>query len=463
LRVPVTRSALSSLWVLAAAHVCSCLNPHERIGDYQPVSNVVEMSQFAFDIKGITNAAHEHDFITAKAIYEGGRYSCASSSAPRNLKSFVTWATATSSLRGTAYFDSFTGGAGPAPALGEIPGPGRLHLPLGFWDDFISSALDGSGGFWNKTETSRMVAVKKGILGVVTMYVSHLLEEAIMKASQGETDDATGAPHAWDQAWALYYGACGEQCRQHCVTSGWCRFSAWEATKKRDVDHAYDSSHQRVPGTVVASVAVTDYFLSGQRASRRASANMTALIEARDNIYRIFAVTAIRASLRYAYAMNRGAPLKYKSLNELVHMQAYAYFLTAAGWIEQASSGTGQRVLALLDYRSETGKVPISLYCDVKAALTSAYEALGLDCAKIGQDKAIPATMQCEVVPACPVEVTLPKGAPDYVPDDVNTTAGANIDCGHALMTSTAAPTLVESFQPLGGGADGGRRLLVVV
>lgn len=428
-------SCTLTTWALVLRFACGA-NPHQPLGGYQPVSDVIEFARIALDVKGITNYAHHHDFARAKQIYEVGRNSCVNVTAPRALRSFVDLAVAVGRLRGEAYFDTFTNGTGPPERLGAIPGAGRLGFQPGFWDEFISSALDGSGAFAGKSATSRMVAAKKGILGVITMYVSHLLENAVALAAAGKTNDDGGAPAAWDQAWALYYGACGdEQCVEECVTENWCRFSAWEATRKRDGDHAFGSSFQRIPGTVMASEAITNYFLEGQRASRTATLNITALIQSRDSIYRVFALTAIRATLRYTYAMNRGNALKYYSLNELLHMQAFAYFLTAAGWIEQASPGAARRVLDLIDYRKVTGEVPLSLHCEVKGALIAAYAPLGLDCTKVGQDWAIPSGFQCERLPPCPSEAIMPAGLPGYSPGDTDTVVESHPGCsaGQAL------------------------------
>ncbi|CAE8614713.1 unnamed protein product [Polarella glacialis] len=428
--------------LIALASVVPCFggNPHEPLGQYQPVSNVIELAQIALDVRGITDAAHHHDFTGAKHIYEEGSNSCINATSRRSLKSFVSSATASQHLQGGAYFDSFTNGAGPSGA-DAIPGPGRLPLQPDFWDEFISSALDGTGRFSNKSETSRMVAVKKGILGVITMYVSHLLETSIALAKENRTGDGDGALHVWDAAWALYYGACGEGCLEHCVTQGWCRFSAWEALKKRDGDHARNRTYQRVEGTILASSTVENYFLEGQRATRAATLDVPALIRVRNNIYRMFSVNAIRATLRYSYAMNRGNGLKYNSLNELLHMQAYTYFLAAAGWIEQSAPGSGQHVLQLLDFQQVTGEVPLSLHCDVKATLHRAYEPLGLDAAKIGQDWAIPETFQCNSLPVCPTAPDLPLGLPGYAAHDTETPAGAKLDCtsSSSIMPSTSS------------------------
>mmetsp|Transcript_105209 Transcript_105209/g.234796 ORF Transcript_105209/g.234796 Transcript_105209/m.234796 type:complete len:461 (+) Transcript_105209:89-1471(+) len=408
---------LITVVAMGALTLCAGANPHASLGGYTPVSNVVEHAQIVHDICDLNTAANSLDFVTAKAIYTNGRYSCKSSSA-RTLQGFVSASTVTSKLTGQAFFDSFTNGAGPSSPQGPIPGSGRLTLATSFWDDFMIGAFDGAGDFAGKSDTMRKVAVKKGALGVLTMYVARELESAISKAASGSTADSNGAPHAWDEGWAFLYGS-------HTSTAGKC--SAWEFARKRDLDYAYDSSNNAVSGATHAKTDLLAHFLEGQNASRTSTLSVAQLVTSRDNIYRLLALSSIRAGLKYSLKMQN-------PYNEEYHMECYAYFLAAAGWIQQAagSSGTNaQDVLALVDFKLAEGALNADVYCAVKAKLIPIYSALGLDCTMVGTYKSI-GSKTCSGLPSCPTGVSaLPTGLSSFLVTDPGvTTAGANVDCG---------------------------------
>jgi hypothetical protein len=404
-------------------------NPHASLGGYRPVSSVVEHAQIVFDISDIKTASSSGDFTTAASIFLNGRYSCKSPSSARTLAGFVNAATVASKLDGQAFFESFTGGQGPDAAHGPIPGSGSLGLADTFWHVFVKAAAEGTGNFAGTSDTFRKVAVQKGVLGVVTMYVARELESAISKANDGSTAD-TGAAHAWDEGWAFYYGSVPDPDQG--------KYSAWEFAYKRDLDYAYDSDNNAVAGAVKAQDKVLHYFLEGLKASRTATLDIPKMIEARNNIYRMLALTSIRAALKYAYTTQKDG------YSESYHIEAYAYFLAAAGWVEQAAPGVGTAVLALLDYTKASSDLNSDLYCAVKAALIPAYEPLGLDCDMVGTYKKLPADKTCASLPACPATTTLPAGLSSYHPV-TDTSAGSNTDCGVDFadfgVTTTEAPS----------------------
>ena len=72
-------------------------------------------------------------------------------------------------------------------------------------DDFVSSALLGTGAFEGKPDVVRKECVNKGaVLLSVWMQVFHELETAIHDAKIDQ--DAAKAVEHWDKAWALYAG-----------------------------------------------------------------------------------------------------------------------------------------------------------------------------------------------------------------------------------------------------------------
>jgi hypothetical protein len=431
-------ACLKSLVAAVGVTLCAGANPHTALGGYTPVSNVVEHSQIVYDIKDITMAANELEWANAKTIYQNGRYSCKSLSSVRNLQAFVNAATVESKLKGMAFFDSFTGGTGPAASHGVIAGNGRLDLPLTFWDDFVIGALDGTGDFVGLSDTMRKTAVKKGILGVLTMYTTRELESAISKAVAGETAD-TQAAHAWDEGWAFYYGALLEDG----AYKG--KYSAWEFTMKRDSDYGVDSNNNVVAAAVEGKSLILSYFRQGLKASRNDTLSVTEMIAARDNIYRILALSSIRAALKYAYTTQAsGYSAEY-------HMEAYAYFLAGAGWIEQASPGAASTVLDLLDFKKTENQLNSTLYCAVKAALIPAYAPLGLDCEMVSTYKKL-GNVSCTSLPACPATAAaLPSGLGTYE-FNTDTSADSNIDCPYVhpdFSIATTAESEVGVAAPL--------------
>merc|ERR1719382_1775503 len=104
------------------------------------------------------------------------------------------------------------------------------------------------------------------------------------------------------------------------------------------------------------------------------------MIAARDNIYLMQALTAIRAGLKYAKKMQSPYSDEY-------HIEAYAYFLSAAGWIAQASAANAQAAQEVLDMLAPTkaeADLEPNLYCAVRAKLIPTLAALGLDCQMLG-------------------------------------------------------------------------------
>lgn len=432
---------LSLVAAAGAATLAAAANPHAAMGGYQPATNVIEHSQIVYDIEAIQTALSADDFTEAKNIYMNGKYSCKSTSNMRNLQGFVKQATYDAKLNGTAFVDAFVDGDGPS--YGPIPGSGgRLMLSPTFWDDFLLGAFDGTGDFLGMSTAIRKVAINKGVLGVSTLYAAYEMESAIGKKYDDNSADASGAPHAWDEGWAFL-------CGSHPADDG--KYSAWEFSKKRDLDFAYNSSAQAVEGATVATDMLLKYFLHGLRASRSGGV-LADMVAARNNIYRMLALSSIRAALKYAEKAQN-------PYNEEYHMEAYVYFLVAANWVEQAYAGAGTNVLALLDFKKTEAQLPSNLYCAVKTELVPSYQPLGLDCAKVGVLKGHDDTLDdnCNA-PACPATQTLPTGLDSYVPD-VTTTVGSDVYCpavtpGGATTTGPSdagmsGAGLLKAFAPL--------------
>lgn len=392
---------------------------HPKLGGYYPVSNVIEHAQMVFDVEAISLQLGLGKYAEAKTIYSEGRTSCKSSSSKRSLQGFVSEATYTGSLKSTAFACSFTSSpCGPSEDSMKVGlGSGRLALAGNFWDKFITDALDGTGDFAGKSDAMRKTAVKKGVLGVLTMYSAYELESAITKAFNNETEDNQAA-HAWDEGWAFMYGS-------HPGSEGF--FGAWEFTMKRDSDFCVDADNKATVAMEGKSTMLK-YFMAGQKASREG--DVATMVAARNDIYRVFALSSIRAALKYSALIQYSSSGEAK-YNDEYHMEAYAYFLAAAGWIEQASPNAGKDVLALLDFKKSESQLTPNVYCEVKAKLVAAYAGLGLDCDLVGNWKGHNSTvLPCTSTTAtCPAKTTVPAGI-SYTPTDSSASVGTNTDCG---------------------------------
>jgi hypothetical protein len=377
-------------------------SPHAPLGGYYPVSNVIEHSQIAQDVADFTLALDAYNFEDARNIYTNGRYSCKTAVVRRTLQGFVA-ASTVPKLRGVEFYEHFVGNQS-----------GSMNLSLTFWDDIVIQALNGTGPFLGRNPSFRRVVLQKSVLGLVTLYGTYEMESSMAKASTPSERTDSGAGHAWDEGWAFMYGS---------FSAG--QYSPWESLKKRDLDFAFKSS-QQIPGTIAGSVDIVSHFQQGLHAIRNDTFSAQVLQEARDNIYRLLALNAIRNVLKYGYRATQRMD-GTTSYNADYHAEAFTYFLPGAGWIERATPGTAKSILQLIPLDQNISNS--NLYCDLQRILIPAYSSLGLDCAMVGTWKDLPSNVSCTNLPACPPSASLPKSLPGYLPTNVSTAVGTNLDC----------------------------------
>jgi high-affinity iron transporter len=338
---------------------------YRKIGAYMPVSDVLEHSQITFDVAqfGLTLAGENPDYAGAKILYEKGNHSCKSTTNVRTLQSF-----AVKDLSGETFYDA-------ASAAG-------LSSPQ-WWNEWMLDALSGTGVFEGLSTTKRVTSLKKGILGLVTLYASHELESAIFKAAdvalRGNSGGGTAA-HAWDEGWAFYYGA---------DESG--SNSPWEVAKKRDGDFPDGS---RVHVDIVAQ------FNAGLMAVRNETFDIDVAKKARDTIYALWTVTYLRAALKYLEIIEH-------TYQEKAHAEGYAYYRAIDGWLAAKDTTAAASMRAALDIRKTD--VVAGTFCDAKAKVEAAYEALGIDCAVVGLFSG--SKMTCDRACSAPLAAPFPVGA----------------------------------------------------
>jgi len=376
---------LSTLFTLVPYTVA-----YPAIGEYMPVSNVVEHSQMSFDVEVFMAKLNGDtpDYAGAKAIYQnGGGNSCKSATQPRTLEGFAT-ADLSSESFGATYE-----GAG---------------LEATFWDTWMLSALDGTGDFTGLSNTKRVTCLKKGVLGLMTYYASHELESGISKASVESTRSDTGSGHAWDEGWAFYYGASPDG-----------KDSPWEVSMKRDGDF---------PDGAKVQTAIVPHFNKGLISVRNATYNANDAVEARDTIYRMWAITYLRAALKYLMI----AELNY---DEKAHSEGYAYYLPIHGWIHSKNSDVADLLLEKLAITQTS--ILSGSYCEAKTALEAAYPAIGINCSMMGifvSDSIN--SIACDT-PCTDSAVSLPEGARSVAAVDGE---GADVNCTAATLPSTSEP-----------------------
>jgi hypothetical protein len=96
----------------------------------------------------------------------------------------------------------FASGEGKKHGLDKFYG---VPAPL---EDFVSSAIAGTGLFAGATDDVRAQGIEKGIQNqIMVAWVVHELNSAVSKAEEGNFDIAEGAVHNWDEGWAFYAGA----------------------------------------------------------------------------------------------------------------------------------------------------------------------------------------------------------------------------------------------------------------
>jgi len=380
---------------------------YEEMYGYMPVSNVVEHAQIIddvtlmFDKLGTSNLEAGAVYAQAKCVYEnGGGNSCKTASLARTLQGF-----ATKVLTGETYADKFYASG----------------FATDFWDVAITAALDGTGDFEGLSDMKRTTSIKKAVMGLVTYYASHELEAAIDKAagSSGPTDGGSG--HAWDEGWAFYRGPNAEG-----------DDSPWEVAGKRDSNFP--------DGTAVAT-AITPNFNAGLIAVRLATYDATAAEAARDTIYKMWAITYLRAALKYLEISER-------SYDEKAHAEGYAYWMAIDGWwgAYHSASALAMRNALLITHTS----IPSGTYCTTRALMEAAYGAVGIDCEKVGtwtDAAADPPLTSCTACSA--TAVTLQSGADKVAA--VTDVAGADVTCVEAMETCLAGDPTSE---PQGSGGD---------
>jgi len=308
-------------------------------GGYEYASDVSAHRRVTRDICEINSLldADPIDFEAVEAIYRDGSNSVNSDGSVRTLAGF---ATATDRLHGV---DEYYGTATPL-------------------DDWVTSALDGTGLFEGQSDAVRRQGVQKGIQNqIMVAWVVHELESALAKAADGELDAASGAPHNWDEGWAFYHGA-----EPGCAPFATANSRAGNFGTTGD-DGETALANEAILGAMIAG---RDALLAGDRERAQAAAA---------EVGRNVVITYSQAAIRYATLAVEDVEAGDDPLEHVV--EGLAFFRVVEPIVAAAGADVDTiNAIFDLDAPAENGGGD-----EVRAALQPAWDALGISADDIGE------------------------------------------------------------------------------
>tara|TARA_B100000287_G_scaffold423351_1_gene466512 strand:+ start:2445 stop:4127 length:1683 start_codon:yes stop_codon:yes gene_type:complete len=151
-------------------------------GGYEYASNVDDQRMLIQDVCEVKQLTTTHNWTAINDIYVEGANSKNSDGSNRTLESF-------------------------ASSSGKFHGLDTYYDTTAPLNEYVTSALEGSGIFQNASNSMREQAIEVGFQDqIMVAHAIHKLNAAIIKAEAGNWDINSGAVHAWDEAWAFYHG-----------------------------------------------------------------------------------------------------------------------------------------------------------------------------------------------------------------------------------------------------------------
>lgn len=311
-------------------------------GGYEYASDVSAHRLVVLDVCDVNELldADEIDFEAIAAVYdEGGR----SVNADGSVRTLAGFATATDRNHG---LDDYYGTPSPL-------------------DDFVTSAIEGTGPFDGESDAVRRQGVQKGLQNqVMVAWVVHELNSALAKAADGDFDAEGGAPHNWDEAWAFYHGAAPD-----------CGPFATATKRAGDFGTLADDGETALANAAIldAMIQGRDALLAGDRDGAQAAA---------DEIVRNIVVTYAQATIRYATVIADDLASGDVDGARVHQAEGLAFFRVIEAIVAEAGADV-DTVLGVLALDNEPGAGGDGE--DVRAALQPALDALGIDDSDIGE------------------------------------------------------------------------------
>jgi hypothetical protein len=307
-------------------------------GGYEYASNVDSHRLVVADICEIADALDAGEWDTVEALYRDGKNSVKSDDSIRTIGGFAARNDRSHGL--TEFYGT------PAPL-----------------DEFITSAINGTGAFAGESNDVRAQGVEKGIQNqTMVAWTIHELNSALSKAADGNFDIASGAVHNWDEGWAFFHGS-EPGCAPY--ATGNKRASNFGTTGNGD--------------TALANEAILAAMIEGRDAL--VAEDMAGAEAAAADVVRNVAITYSQATIRYAHLIAGDLADGDEAKARVHQAEGYAFWrvmeavLVGAG----ADSDTISSILGLEDEPGANGSS-----AEIREALAPAWETLGISTSDIG-------------------------------------------------------------------------------
>jgi uncharacterized cupredoxin-like copper-binding protein len=300
---------------------------------YTPVSNVDGYFNFSLDLRDIKDLIDAGDWEGTAAIYENGKNFVRDDGTLRSLQSLAV----------------------SEEVLAIFPNGAQVYGNQQFLDTHIQAGLDGSGRGEGLSDEARGQLVDKGIQAVLYAKALQEIESARTRTAEGNTDNESGAPHAVDEAAAIYLGAKNEE--------GERAYSLSNTARSREGNFGLEGKLDEPLQMELVTL------------QRAAQAGDLAAFEAAEARVRGYLNTIFYlAMLRYA-----GSTLDAAVTDRPVPMaEGWAFYQTLRATVAQASPETADRINELFSGAPES--VPDTMVTEVYDGLNSpaVLEALGV-------------------------------------------------------------------------------------
>ena len=263
----------------------------------------------------------------------------------------------------------------------SVKGDGSIRAIAGFarterdepvWNDFVAyyddptwldsftwSAIQGTGAFAGESDLVRRQGIQKGIQNqVMVAWALHEVVAAMVKATAGNFDPASGAPHNWDEGWAFYHGV-DPSC------------APFATANSRGVNFGTGSAVN--DALAAAFTDGVEALVDGDAAGAQA---------AMAEIVRQITITYVQASIRYAHVMDGDLANGDADAARVHQAEGWAFFRVIQPLVANVNAEAAATVASYYDLsagapRSGAGDA-------VQAALESAYAGLGISADDIG-------------------------------------------------------------------------------
>jgi len=300
---------------------------------YTPVSNVDGYFNLSLDLRDIKGLITADDWTAAVAIYQDGKNSLHGDGTRRSLRSLAT----------------------SESVLAMFPNGEQVYGKPQFLDAHIQIGLNGTGRASELPNGARRQLVDKGIQTVLYAKALQEIKSARTRTAAGNTDDNNGAPHAVDEAAALYLGAANEE--------GIRAFSLSATARSREGNFGMEGK---------LDIPLQIEFASLQQAARVGdlAAFEAAEAKVRGNLNAIFYLATLRYTKSTLNASIAERPIPMS--------EGWAFFQAIRGSVAQTSPQTADRINELFSGTSES--VPGSIVSEVYKGLNDplVFHALGV-------------------------------------------------------------------------------------